>query len=194
MKRQSTRLAAADTTSPAYRQFGETARTCEGKLLARALAMTRNPHDARDLIQRTLEKGLRSLHQFTAGSNMYCWLVRILCNTFIDDCRAAASAPRMQSLDEDGAPPPGLAEQPPQPEPAWCHITMEQLREALDRLPPVFRDVYRMRLVDQLGYADIAARLHIPIGTVATRLARARSRLHELLVPEIEPALQEGRS
>jgi RNA polymerase sigma-70 factor (ECF subfamily) len=189
MKRQSTDVAAVDVASMAYHQLGETARACECKLLARALGLTRNAADARDLVQRALEKGLRSLHLFQAGSNMYCWLMRILSNTFIDDCRAAAAAPKMQSLDQRTdqgmAPFRSVAAAPPEPEADWARITPEQLRAALEELAPVFRDVYRMRIVDKLGYADIARRLDIPIGTVATRLARARGRLHEVLAREL---------
>jgi RNA polymerase sigma-70 factor, ECF subfamily len=184
--------AAGPTDARAYQQFCSALRDCEGDLLKRALGFTRNLADARDLTQRALERGLRSLHRFESGTNVRSWLLRILTNLFIDDCRRAASGPRLEPLDERTAG--GEAPEPEEdePEPPWSRITPEQFHDAMCSLPLLFRQIYELRIRDGLRYADIAARLDIPLGTVATRLARARKRLHHLLAPLAAAAEDEG--
>jgi RNA polymerase sigma-70 factor (ECF subfamily) len=169
--------------NPAYEQFCLALRDCEPRLRARAFQLTRNAADAHDLTQRTLERGLRHLHQFESGTNLRVWLTRIMMNLFIDDCRRAASAPRLEPLNDASValdiPQPGEEE----PECPWLRITTEQLQKAMAALPPLFRQIYELRVRDGLRYRQIAARLDIPSGTVATRLGRARKRLRGLLAP-----------
>jgi RNA polymerase sigma-70 factor (ECF subfamily) len=180
--------------TPAYQQFCLAVRECERDLHVRALGLTRNPADARDLTQRTLERGLRSLHRFEAGTNIKQWLLRILVNLFLDDCRKSARAPKLEPLDDHPATTPSI-EDAIEDEPPWARVTPEQFQAALLALSPLFRQVYQMRIVDNLKYQEIAERLHIPVATVGTRLARARHQLHELLVPSAAgeaPNVDEG--
>lgn len=162
-------------------QFRAAARECEPALYRRALGLTRNPTDARDLVQDTLERGFRSLHRFEGGTNMRVWLLRILVNLFIDECRRNARAPRLQALDEQIAA--THAAGGDDEADAWSRITSEQFQAALHALDPVFRDVYELRVQRRLKYDQIARQLDIPLGTVATRLARARNKLRQLLAP-----------
>jgi RNA polymerase sigma-70 factor (ECF subfamily) len=168
-------------SAQAYEEFSIAARECERDLYNRALRFTHNPAEARDLTQRALEKGLRSLHQFEPGTNIRVWLLRILVNLFLDDCRRAARAPKHEPLD-DRVLPSAVAEEAEE-EPPWARITSAQFAEAMSSLSPLFRQIYELRVRDNLRYHEIAARLDIPPGTVATRLARARRRLYELLAP-----------
>jgi RNA polymerase sigma-70 factor (ECF subfamily) len=168
--------------SPAYQQFCLAIRECERDLHVRALSLTRNPADARDLTQRTLERGLRSLHRFEAGTNIRQWLLRILLNLFLDDCRRSARAPRLEPLDDHPASTPSI-EETIEDEPPWARVTPEQFQAALLALGPLFRQVYELRIVQKLKYQEIADRLQIPVATVGTRLQRARTHLHALLVP-----------
>lgn len=169
----------------AYQQFCAAARDCERDLYSRAIALTRNPADAQDLTQRALERGLKALHGFQAGTNIRVWLLRILVNLFLDDCRKTAHGPKLEPLGDGDL---GVPSAPLEPDeaPAWQHITSEQFQQALLTLAPMFREVYEMRVRENLRYEQIAARLEIPVATVGTRLARARQRLYELLGPIAE--------
>jgi RNA polymerase sigma-70 factor, ECF subfamily len=172
--------APADATL-AYQQFCAAARDCERDLNRRAVALTHNSADAQDLTQRTLERGLRSLGGFQAGTNIRLWLTRIMVNLFIDDCRRSARVPRFEPLDEaqHGAIEPTSPE--PGDEPQWARVTSAQVEEALGTLEPLFRQIYELRVRDNLRYHEIADRLQIPLGTVATRLSRARTKLQQHL-------------
>ncbi|HEY0710678.1 MAG TPA: sigma-70 family RNA polymerase sigma factor [Polyangia bacterium] len=171
-------------SAQAYEEFSVAAREHERDLYTRALRLTHNPAEARDLTQRALERGLRSLHQFAPGTNIRVWLLRILVNLFLDDCRRAARGPKLESLDATpGRQLPSAVVEEPEEEPPWARITSEQFNQAMHSLSPLFRQIYELRVRDNLRYHEIAARLDIPPGTVATRLARARRRLYELLAP-----------
>jgi RNA polymerase sigma-70 factor (ECF subfamily) len=181
--------------SAAYEQFCAAAQDCERDLHRRALQLTHNTAEAFDLTQRALERGLRRLHQFTPGTNIRPWLLRILCNLFIDDCRRSSHGPRLVPLDE--LPTAGLATEEEDEEPAWAKITPEQFQSALMSLPPLFRQVYELRVRDGLSYHEISRRLAIPANTVGTRLARARRHLHQSLAPVADGCgdlLREGRT
>jgi RNA polymerase sigma-70 factor, ECF subfamily len=171
---------ARESEAVAYQQFCAAARDCERELNRRATALTRNAADAQDLTQRALERGLRSLSRFQAGTNIRLWLLRILVNLFLDDCRRAARVPRFEPLDEARH---GLVDLDPAlpVEPEWARVTGEQVEEAMAALEPLFRQIYELRVRDKLRYHEIAQRLQIPIGTVATRLSRARAKLQERL-------------
>jgi RNA polymerase sigma-70 factor (ECF subfamily) len=190
----STRLALRDRPDRkrAYEQFCGEIAGCEPHLQCRARRLTRNDADARDLVQRTVEKALDCLHQFQSGTNLRCWLMRILLNLFLDDCRRAASRPRLEPLDDNlGA----LAgPDPRETRPPWTLFTAEEVHAALAQLPPLFREIYQLRVLENLGYDQIARRLDMPIGTVATRLARARAKLYEILVPGPGNSQKEDKS
>jgi RNA polymerase sigma-70 factor (ECF subfamily) len=163
------------------RQFRGTVRRQSGALQARALVLTRDPESARDLVQDTLLKALSSLHTFEPASNMAAWLMKILVNLFIDRYRRRSAQPSMVPLCENVL---EIASSPERdPLPMSARVTSEQLHAAFDQLGPAFREAYQLRIVEKLSYEQIAARLGIPVGTVGTRLARARQQLRRLLTP-----------
>jgi RNA polymerase sigma-70 factor (ECF subfamily) len=171
----------------AHKQFRAAANDCQPALYRRALGLTRNPSDARDLVQDTLERGFRSLHRFEGGTNMRVWLLRILVNLFIDECRRNARAPRLEALDEQLASSRAADQDDHCAEAAWSSISNEQFQATLLALDPLFRNVYELRMRSKLKYDEIARQLDIPVGTVATRLARARTKLRQLLAPTVAP-------
>jgi RNA polymerase sigma-70 factor, ECF subfamily len=175
-------------TQAARDQYTAEVKSCEVALLRKAQTLTRNEADARDLVQEALAKGWRSLHRFESGTNLRAWLARIMMNLFLDECRNAARTPKMEPMEEATAWCRGAAEVDAEEErPRWERITSDEIREALGKLSRVSQDVYRLRLVEKLSYEQIAARLNIPLGTVGTRLARAREKLQQHLADE--PAL-----
>jgi RNA polymerase sigma-70 factor (ECF subfamily) len=163
------------------RWFAVFIREHESALQATALRLCGNPTDARDLVQDTLERGLRNLARYKPGTDGRAWLLTILHHIFIDRCRSRTRERRADVSAED------VEERVAAPEaevlPAWAAISPEQLREALDKIPEEFRLVYQLHSLEGRSYIEIAERLGIPKATVGTRLIRARRRLKELLMP-----------
>jgi RNA polymerase sigma-70 factor (ECF subfamily) len=163
------------------RWFGAFIREHESALHATAMRLCGNPTDARDLVQDTLERGLRSLDRYKPGTDGRAWLLTILHHIFIDRCRSRTRERRADVSAEQ------VEERVAAPEaealPAWAAISPEQLQAALEKVPEEFRLVYRLHALEGRSYIEISERLGIPKATVGTRLIRARRRLKELLMP-----------
>ncbi len=149
-------------------------------LYSTALRLTANTADADDLVQETYLKALRSAAQFEEGTNLKAWLFTILHNTFLNSRRHAG---RETSTDE-----PDDLERLPQaeggesPEQILLRKTLDaDLKAALDSLPEAFREAVWLRDVEEFSYAEIAAIVQVPIGTVMSRISRGRRLLFERL-------------
>jgi len=143
-------------------------------LRAAARALCRNSADCEDLVQDTFVRALGHL----AGDkqpvrNLRAWLVAILRNAFIDRVRAERSSEH----DVEDCPAPE-----PDPQPPWASVTLADVRAACAALDPDLRAVFELHYLDGLGYREIAARLSIPVNTVASRLFRCRRELRALLL------------
>jgi RNA polymerase sigma-70 factor, ECF subfamily len=168
------------------RWFGAFVQEHESALQATALRLTGNATDARDLVQDTLERGLRNLARYKPGTDGRAWLLTILHHLFIDRCRSRTRERRADVSAEQ------VEERIAAPEaealPAWAAVSPEQLQAALERIPEEFRLVYQLHAVEGRSYLEISERLGIPKATVGTRLIRARRRLKELILPEATEA------
>ena len=157
-------------------------------LEAIALRLCGHRADANDLVQDTFERALRAASAGAGHPNPRSWLVTILNNLFVDRCRRQARERRVETpleqLDEVHHQP--VAEAAP----AWASVTVEQLKGALEEVREEFRVAYRMHALEGRSYKEIAQALQIPSATVGTRIARARRRLRELLVPTTVEAPQ----
>ena len=147
-------------------------------LFATALRLTRNRDDAEDLVQESLYRAYRSLHTFRKGTRFRAWLFRILHNAFINRLRRAQLAPAATDpadLDPSDAehPIPDLRSLGELPEVADRHFD-ERVKAAVDALPETFRAPLVLFSLGDLSYQEIADALEIPIGTVMSRLHRAR--------------------
>jgi RNA polymerase sigma-70 factor (ECF subfamily) len=155
-----------------------------------AYRMSRNPADAEDLVQETYLRAFRSLHQFRAGTNLRAWLFKILTNAFINEYRKRSRQPRSTSLDdvEDYYLYTHLLDSGIQPsasrpeEEVLASITDDDIVRALEALSEEFREVVLLADVEGFSYREIAEIMDIPVGTVMSRLHRARRRLHQSLV------------
>lgn len=154
-----------------------------------ALRMTRNPADAEDLVQEAYLRAFRSLHQFRPGTNLRAWIFRILTNAYINEYRKRTRRPTRASLDEledfylyDHLVDSGVQPASERPEDVVIEqISTDDVINSLDELSEDFRNVVLLADVEGFSYREIAEILDIPIGTVMSRLYRARRRLQKLL-------------
>jgi RNA polymerase sigma-70 factor (ECF subfamily) len=144
------------------------------RAFARSLAPSWDQAD--DLVQLTVEKGLRNLSGFTPGTRLDSWLFRIMRNTWIDQVRAARPS---VSIDDEAATGPIMGEDGRTVTEA--RLELARVRSAIDALPEAQRTVLMLVCVEGLRYHEVAELLEIPQGTVMSRLARARMALAERL-------------
>jgi len=155
-----------------------------------ALRMTGEPAGAEDLVQDTVLKAFRAWESFRQGTNARGWLLTILRNTFINDYRRRRRAPTM--VDIDVAEPHAIIhEQPGQdPEGEFFHALVDdRILAAIDALPDEFREAVVLSDIEGLSYAQVAETLDVPVGTVKSRLSRARRQLQGTL---LEYAIEAG--
>jgi RNA polymerase sigma factor (sigma-70 family) len=142
--------------------------------------LVRDPVEAEDLVQETLTKALRAFNSFEQGTNFKAWIFRILRNTFLTSRTAIANA-RTVYL-EDNPDLLEVAESGLTPEAEVIKLNdLAALRAALEQLAPHLREVILLCDLEELKYREIAAVLDVPIGTVMSRLARARQNLRQIL-------------
>jgi RNA polymerase sigma-70 factor (ECF subfamily) len=154
--------------------------------VARRLAGSRE--EAEDLVQQTYERAFRSWRQFTPGTNLRAWLLRILTNLNIDRGRRQQRAPQTTSLDTEAgdyflynqleSQVPG---DNPDEERVLERLSQDSIVDALADVPHDFRDVLVLVDIGEFSYADAAQILDIPMGTVMSRLHRGRRILKQNL-------------
>lgn len=152
-------------------------------LLQVALRLCRQQAEAEDLVHETFVRALQAEATFAPGTNEGAWLVRILTNLFFDRCRSEKQKKTIE-LSENIPSPTAETEELPQ----WAQVTHEQFRAAVVLLEPPFQEVYRLKALEGLAYAEISAKLSIPIQTVGSRMTRARQRLKQLLLEMLAEA------
>jgi RNA polymerase sigma-70 factor (ECF subfamily) len=147
-----------------------------------ALRLTRVPADAEDLVQETYLKAFRAADRFAPDTNLRAWLFTILHNTARNRVRDRARehvTVDSDAVDRAADSGPGAAETP---EDILLRETLApELQSAIDALPEAFRQAVWLRDVEEFSYAEIAAMLEIPIGTVMSRISRGRRLLFERL-------------
>ncbi len=129
--------------------------------------------DADDLVQETFARAIAARHRYQAGSNGRAWLCRILCNLAISERRRRARDERLRKrvVALQPAPPPNEPEPPP--------LDEAELAAALAALQPGERRILQLAEVEELSYQEIARAMECPLGTVMSRLHRARRRLRQ---------------
>lgn len=170
--------------------FEEEALSFLDALYRTALRMTKNPDEAADLVQETYVRALRFRHQYTPGTNLKAWLFRILTNTFINLYRRRVARPEftdVEGLDEYvlynkmNELRTGTAGGSDPEKEVLAGIMDAEVKQALDDLPEHFRTAVILADIEGFSYKEIADILHIPIGTVMSRLHRGRRFLQRRL-------------
>jgi RNA polymerase sigma-70 factor, ECF subfamily len=160
--------------------------------VARRLVGSRE--EAEDLVQQTYERAFRSWRQFTPGTNLRAWLLRILTNLNIDRGRRQQRSPQTTSLDTEagdyflynkleGQSADGAVDE----ERVLERLSQDSIVDALADVPHDFRDVLVLVDIGDFSYADAAQILDIPIGTVMSRLHRGRRILKKNLADTVMP-------
>jgi RNA polymerase sigma-70 factor (ECF subfamily) len=159
------------------------------RLYGVALRLTGNPAAAEDLVSEAVLKAWSNLGQLEDRQCFPKWVLRILTNAFVSGCRKTSHEPTI-ALDEEGEERFSLFEQLHQPFLLWwsnpereliSKLLRKDVERALDNLPDGLRVVVVMVEIEGFSYAEVAAMLDIPIGTVRSRLSRARSTLQRAL-------------
>jgi RNA polymerase sigma-70 factor (ECF subfamily) len=139
-----------------------------------------NPDEARDLVQETFLKSLRGFSSFREGTNFRAWMYRILRNTFLTS-RTGLERRTTQQEDEEGFAELAVSQETPELS-LMRRADTELVQAAIAHLSPIFQEVILLADMEEMRYQEIAETLDIPIGTVMSRLARARKQVREYIV------------
>ena len=144
--------------------------------------LTRNREEAEDLVQETYLKALKGFVSFQQGTNFRAWMYRILRNTFLTS-RSGLSVKMTVPLDREEEAV-GLPTDTPEAV-LLARADQQMVQGALERLPVEFREVILLCDMEEMSYQEIADIVGIPIGTVMSRLSRARKLMRELLAEKM---------
>lgn len=166
---------------PSTASFEELAMPLFDQLYNFAHWLTQNRTEAEDLVQETYAKGLRGFSSFQTGTNFRAWMYRILRNSFLT---SRTGLKTMVALDEEVE---SLPKENATPESLLIDQSNRELvQQELGNLPVAFREILLLCEVEEMSYQEIAETLTIPIGTVMSRLSRARATLRSALRKRIE--------
>lgn len=170
---------------PQSASFEELALPLFDQLYNFARWLTQNRDEAEDLVQETYIKALKGFASFQLGTNFRAWMYRILRNTFLTSrtgLKVTATIPL--DSEDDG---PELAVETETPEAILLQRSNSQLlQKAIDELPFHSREILLLCEVEEMSYQEIAETLSIPIGTVMSRLSRARKTLRDCLRGQLQ--------
>ena len=166
-----------------------------GQLYNFAHWLTGDRSEAEDLVQETYAKALKGFRSFEAGTNLRAWMYRILRNNFLSS-RTGLAAMATSSIEDEG----------PEIELRMAHVEtpevlvmrregQSQVLKALAGLPVEHREILLLCEVEEMSYREMAQVLAVPVGTVMSRLARARQRLRlglRLAASEVETRAKEA--
>jgi RNA polymerase sigma-70 factor (ECF subfamily) len=158
--------------------------------------LTGDRTDAEDLVQETFAKALKGFRSFEEGTNLRAWMYRILRNSYLTS-KSGLAAQRTSSLEDDAEQ--SLPSRSATPEESLLRQeSYTSVADALEALAAPYREIILLCEVEELSYREIAQILSIPIGTVMSRLARARKLLRQAMADPVakdpvlrDPALKE---
>lgn len=154
-------------------------------LFGYCLRLTRNRADAEDLLQEGLYKSFRGLAGFERGTHFKAWVFRIVTNAWISHQRREKRRPQPQELDAVADVETAAQQEVYDAETNWGvvyeEVVDDEVKRALDELPEEFRMPLLLSSLGDLRYKEVAAALDLPLGTVMSRLFRARQKLRRAL-------------
>lgn len=164
------------------RSFGELVTRYESKVYSLAMKMLRNPEDAEDVLQDTFLRAYRGIKSFKGNSTFSTWIYRITANSALMRLRKK-QLPQVSIEDSDERETPiSIADWAPGPVEQLLNQEMQKVMdEAINALPPEFRQVFILRDVEELSNADVAEILDLSVAAVKSRLHRARLKVRNRL-------------
>jgi RNA polymerase sigma-70 factor (ECF subfamily) len=164
--------------------FEELAMPLFARLYNFACWLTRDAAAAEDLVQETFVKGLKGFRSFQQGTNFRAWMYRILRNTFLTSQTGLKANVSLD--DEEGAEEPATLDTPETM--LLARMEGEAIRSALEELPVHYREMILLCDVEEMSYNEIAQTMAIPMGTVMSRLWRARRAMRAVLAEKMQGA------
>jgi len=153
-----------------YRELTE----CIPVIRRYARALTNDMHRADDLVQDCLERAWSRLHQFQQGSNMRAWLFTIMHNIYANQARRYNKTPQLVDIDT-------IADFPCSNSRQELNLELYDLEYALQQLPHEQREVLLLVGLEGMRYQEVSDIIGIPVGTVMSRLYRAREKLRNIM-------------
>jgi RNA polymerase sigma-70 factor, ECF subfamily len=147
-------------------------------LYSYAMVLTRNHAEAEDLVQETYVRAMKAMRKLRADSNIKGWLFTILRNIWFNQLRKRRNSPQMVEIEAGDDIANNIVE--PSKDSHDLYVSKqeaEQVRAAIHELPVDFREIILLREYEELSYLEIARVLDCPVGTVMSRLGRARAKL-----------------
>ena len=171
-----------ETAASIHERFEATALPLHDSIYRANLRMTGDPVMAQDLTQETYLRAFRAFDSFQAGTNCRAWMLQISHNVFCRDYRGRKRITYRTAADDDVDVLAQFRADVPNPEEeALRQLDREALRRAIEALPLPFREVLLLSDVENMSYKEIGEALAIPVGTVTSRLMRARRRVRAAL-------------
>src|ERR1700735_185739 len=151
-------------------------------LYSYALVLSRNHAEAEDLVQETYLRAIQAMGRLQADSNIKSWLFTILRNVWLNQLRKLRNGPQVVNIEADKGGANKIVEPSSDPHDLYgSKVEAKQVRAAIQELPVDFREVILLREYEDLSYQEIASVVGCRVGTVMSRLARARAKLRNLL-------------
>jgi RNA polymerase sigma-70 factor, ECF subfamily len=166
--------------------FGELVRRYQGRLYPTLLRLSGSAEDAHDLLQDAFLRAFENLGRFHGDSSFYTWLYRIAVNLAISGRRRRRTLRLSETRRDEPIDPPAPSEESDPTLPLERAERSAAIQKALGTLAPDHRAVVVLKEFDGLRYEEVAAVLGIPVGTVRSRLHRARCELREKLRGVVE--------
>ena len=146
--------------------------------------LTQDRAAAEDLVQETYMKALRGFSSFQQGTNFRAWMYKILRNTFLTTQAGLKASVSIDSDNDDNTAEPAAAGTPESL--LLARVEQETIQKALEDLPVKFREIILLCDWEEMSYQEIGETLAIPMGTVMSRLSRARRAMRELLAAKLQ--------
>ncbi|MFW6107665.1 MAG: RNA polymerase sigma factor [bacterium] len=162
--------------------FEELLRRYRRAIFAYAVAATGSRQDAEEVTQDTFVKVFRAAHRFNPKYRFTTWLYTIAGNTCKNKYRRRRKRKGNVSLDNEDIPVAPVSHQPTPPEVYRRNVEIEEVRDAIDELPPRYREVLYLRYVEGLSYKEIANALGLSLGNVEARIFRGKDKVRRKLL------------
>jgi RNA polymerase sigma-70 factor, ECF subfamily len=160
-----------------------------GALYGYAMVLSRDRAQAEDLVQETCLRAIQAVDSFRPGNTVKSWLFTILRNIWLNQLRQRRTDPVLVNIDTEDGFTEIVFESRRDPHALYVStVECRQVREAIQLLPEEHREIIVLREYEEMSYQEIAKLLECPLGTVMSRLGRARAKLRALLLAPEQPA------